>query len=164
MITGINESRTLAKHISCKCECNFDTEKRNSNQNGITISVGESVKIRKNIVCTQKSYIWNPATCSCKNSKYVESIVDNSVITCDEIIEEIKPIPANAILTKSTLTKCNSTKIDPTKFYFLPTFLLITIALLIAVNIYFSLIKYGTKQKPLRPCHYITSKLKETRN
>ena len=34
----------------------------------------------------EKDYIWNPATCSCKNSKYLRSIIDDSVITCDEII------------------------------------------------------------------------------
>ena len=35
----------------------------------------------------EKDYIWNPATCSCKNGKYLASIIDNSVITCDEIID-----------------------------------------------------------------------------
>ena len=32
MITGINESRTLTKHISCECKCKFDGRKCNSNQ------------------------------------------------------------------------------------------------------------------------------------
>ena len=32
MITGKNESKTLAKHISCKCKCKFDEKKCNSNQ------------------------------------------------------------------------------------------------------------------------------------
>ena len=27
MITGINESKTLAKHISCECKCKFDGTK-----------------------------------------------------------------------------------------------------------------------------------------
>ena len=36
----------------------------------------------------EKGYIWNPATCCCKNQKYLVSIIDNSVITCDDIIEE----------------------------------------------------------------------------
>ena len=27
MITGINESKTLTKHISCKCKCKFDGKK-----------------------------------------------------------------------------------------------------------------------------------------
>ena len=29
---GINESRTLTKYTSCKCECKFDRKKCNSNQ------------------------------------------------------------------------------------------------------------------------------------
>ena len=36
----------------------------------------------------EKDYIWNPATCSCENGKYLAIIMDDSVITCDEIIEE----------------------------------------------------------------------------
>ena len=32
MITGINESRTLIKHISCKCEYKFDGKQYNLNQ------------------------------------------------------------------------------------------------------------------------------------
>ena len=32
MITGINESKTLTKHISCKCKCRFDETKCKSNQ------------------------------------------------------------------------------------------------------------------------------------
>ena len=30
--------------------------------------------------------IWNSATCSCKNGKYLASINDDSVVTCDETI------------------------------------------------------------------------------
>ena len=32
MITGINESKTLTKHISCECKCRFDGRKCNSDQ------------------------------------------------------------------------------------------------------------------------------------
>ena len=32
MITGINESETLTKDISCKCKCKFDRRKCNSHQ------------------------------------------------------------------------------------------------------------------------------------
>ena len=31
--------------------------------------------------------MWNPATFSCKNSKYFTSIIDNLVITCAELID-----------------------------------------------------------------------------
>ena len=43
----------------------------------------------------RKNYIWNPATYSCKNGKYLANIMDDSVITCDEIIEETKSVPTN---------------------------------------------------------------------
>ena len=32
MITGINESKVLTKHISCECKCRFDGRKCNSDQ------------------------------------------------------------------------------------------------------------------------------------
>ena len=32
MITGINESKTLTEHLSCKCKCKFVGRKCNSNQ------------------------------------------------------------------------------------------------------------------------------------
>ena len=32
MIAGINESKTLTQHISCKCKCKFDGRKCNSDQ------------------------------------------------------------------------------------------------------------------------------------
>ena len=35
----------------------------------------------------EKDYVWNPATCNCENGKCLASIMDDSVITCDEIIE-----------------------------------------------------------------------------
>ena len=51
----------------------------------------------------QKTYIYknNTATCSCENGKYLASVIDNSVITCDEIIDA-ETIPINIICeTKS---------------------------------------------------------------
>ena len=46
----------------------------------ITVSVSVSAKILKNMICAK-----NAITCSCKNVKYLTSIIDNSVIACDEI-------------------------------------------------------------------------------
>ena len=34
-------------------------------------------------------------TCSCKNSKFLASIIDDSVITCDEIVKETKSVVTN---------------------------------------------------------------------
>ena len=33
----------------------------------------------------EKDYVWDPATCYCKNGKYLASIMDDSKITCDEV-------------------------------------------------------------------------------
>ena len=35
MMTGINESKTLTKHIPYKCKCKFHSKKCNSKSNGI---------------------------------------------------------------------------------------------------------------------------------
>ena len=42
---------------------------------------------KKHHICEQ-DFIWNPASCSCKNGKYLASIIDNSVIMCNEINDE----------------------------------------------------------------------------
>ena len=36
-----------------------------------------------------KKYVWNPGTCNCENGKYLASIMDDSVITCDELINAL---------------------------------------------------------------------------
>ena len=35
----------------------------------------------------RQNYIWSPTTCSCKNGKCLSSFIDDSFITCDEIID-----------------------------------------------------------------------------
>ena len=55
-------------------------------KSGITIYVSVIVKIRK--TCVQKRLY--PATCGCENGKYLASVIDNSVVMCDEIIEKQK--------------------------------------------------------------------------
>ena len=47
---------------------------------GITISLDVSVKE----IIHVKNMVWNPATCICKNGKYLASNVDK--IVCDEVI------------------------------------------------------------------------------
>ena len=94
----------------------------------------------------EKDYVWKPATCNCENGKYLASIIDDSAIICDEVIEsyheEIKTIPSNFDEKNITCTAQN--------FYILFFFLLTTITLLIAVSIYCYLIKYhDTKTKQI---------------
>ena len=66
------------KHISCECKCRFDGRKCNSDK------WWNNDKFR--CEC-EKDYVWNPATCSCENGKYLTSITDDLAIICDEVIE-----------------------------------------------------------------------------
>ena len=67
-----------------------------------------------------------------KIRRYLESIMDDSAITCDEIIESYNEE------TKSILTNFDERKATSKtqNLYILLAFLLITIALLIAISIY----------------------------
>ena len=84
MITSKNEARTTTKHVLCDdCKCKFNSTTCNSNQtwNSKTCQC-ES----KNYCKFKNSYSWNPSAFIGDNSKYLKSIVDTSVIECDEII------------------------------------------------------------------------------
>ena len=43
----------------------------------------------------EKDCVWNPCTSGCENNKCLENIIDDSVITHDQIIEVTKTIPKN---------------------------------------------------------------------
>ena len=69
--------------------------------------------------------------------KYSASIMDDSLMLCDEVIESYnEKINFNE---KKAICKIQN-------FYILVAFLLITIVLLIAVSIYCNLIEYQAKQ------------------
>ena len=76
----------------------------------------------------QKDYIWNPVTCNCENGKYLASVIGDSVIMCDDIIEETKTV-ATSFNEKNAIYKTKD-------FYILLAFFLITITLLIVASIY----------------------------
>ena len=67
-------------------------ESINKIKSGIKINVGASVKTQKTL-SLQRDFIWNPATSSCENGKFLANVIGYSVITCDEIIEGTKSIP-----------------------------------------------------------------------
>ena len=50
---------------------------------GITINVDVSVKK----LIYVKKIVWNPDTCNCENEKYLASIMYDSAIVYDEVIE-----------------------------------------------------------------------------
>ena len=84
IITGINESQTLTKHISCKCKCRFNRRKCNSGEWSNNDKC--RCECKKLHVC-EKDYVRNPSTCNCENEKYLANIMDNSAIMCDEAVK-----------------------------------------------------------------------------
>ena len=107
---------------------------------GLMINVDVSIK---NIIYVKKIMFGILLHAAVKIKKYLASIMDDSVIICDEVIdsyyEKIKTIPTNFNEKNITCKRQN--------FYILLAFLLITITLLRGISIYCCLIKYHTKQK-----------------
>ena len=104
----------------------------------------------KNNIC-EKDYIWNCSTCSCKNGKHLASIMNDSAIMWDEIIE--------SNYEETNLNEKNIT-CKTENNYILVAFLLITL-ILIAVSIYCYLIKYQTKQKHSVRFHVTNNQLEK---
>ena len=81
----------------------------------------------------EKNYIWNPATCSCKNGKYLpsRSIIDDSLFTCDETIDAEAKLNDEETITVPTNFDEENITCNIQNFYILLAFLLINITLLI---------------------------------
>ena len=60
----------------------------------------------------KRDYVWNPATCNCESRKYLACTMDDSAITCDEIIESYDE-ETNIIEKKAT---CKMQKTAHTTF------------------------------------------------
>ena len=141
-VTGINESKALTKHISCKCKCGFDGRKCSSDQRWNNDKFGCECK---------KCDVLNPATSSCENGKHLASIMDDSAIICDEVIDTVVELNGQTIFFKKKAT----VKIKISIF----AFFLIAIALLTAVSIYCYLVNFQRKRKHLLLSHFISSKI-----
>ena len=84
MISEINELKTLTKHVSWERKCKFDGRKYNLNQKWNNDKCW--CECKQHHTC-EKDYTWSPTICSCENDKYLANIMDDWVITCDEIID-----------------------------------------------------------------------------
>ena len=54
-------------------------------EGGIMTNVDVSVKNVMQLSCHVMYYIWNSSACNCEKVKYLASIMDDSLITCDEV-------------------------------------------------------------------------------
>ena len=100
---------------------------------GIWINVNVNVK---KLHVFEKDYVWNLTTCNCENGKYLASIIDDSVIPFDEIIESYDEDTKSKLYDETNFNEKKS-NFKTQNVHILLVFLLITIALLIAVSCYF---------------------------
>ena len=77
-------NQNLTKDISCECKCIFNGRSCNSDQMWNNDKCW--CECKKTYICEQ-GYIRNPSTLSCENWKCLAIMIDDSVITCDQIIE-----------------------------------------------------------------------------
>ena len=87
----------------------------------------------------EKEYVWNPSTCICENGKYLGNVMDDSAIICDDVTNaDVKLSPKDDVETKTIPRNFNEKKVTckMQNLYILLAFLLITIALLVAVSVY----------------------------
>ena len=110
IITGINKSKTLTKHISSECKCKFDGRKCNSDQWWNKDKYPCECKKRR---ACGKDYAWNPAIRSCENGKYLPSTMDESAIICDKVIDEL--VTKNQFFWKKKVT-CKTQNLLPFHF------------------------------------------------
>ena len=73
-------------NVNLHCDC----KKCDSNHLWNNDKCQSECKNPKECYVCKKYYIWNPATCSSENGEYVGNIIDDSVITQDEITDTTK--------------------------------------------------------------------------
>ena len=134
----------MAKYVSCDCKCKFKSARCDSNQKWNNKTCQCECKNCK------KDYSWNPSPYHCENGKYLKSIVDDSVIACDEIIFVMDIATTNMANTIATnATKKVRFKVD---CYILHTVILEIILLLIITIICYHYAKYRSKINNILLC------------
>ena len=56
----------------------------------------------------KKGYFWKPSTCICENNKYLISIVDTSLIKCNEIVSVVDIVSTKITNVVATNVSINS--------------------------------------------------------
>lgn len=87
MVKEINESKTLIKHISYECRCEFDGRNCNSKQKSDNGKCQCECEYLKNHTCTK-------------------SIIDDLLVTCDEIVDRPETVSISFTNKKFFLLLC----------------------------------------------------------
>ena len=85
MITGgLNESKKITKPVWFNFKCKFDITKCKPNQWWNNDKC--QCECRKTHIC-ETDYAWDSAACNCENGKYLASIMYDSKIVCDKVLD-----------------------------------------------------------------------------
>ena len=159
MITRIKKAKKMVKHLSCDYKCKFNSTTCNSNQKWNDYKWQCEFK---NCRTCQKDCSWNRNKDICETGKYLKSIIDSSVILCDEILNTTDSVSTNVTKTISTsMLDTISTNVASTvsinsgdkkvrykiDCYILHTVLLLIILIFIIAIISYRYAKYRSKQK-----------------
>ena len=117
MIKEMNELQTLTKHIyHSNVNINFMLENVTRVNSELTINVDVSAKIQENITWVKEIifgillHTWTRG-----NGEYLESLIGDSVIKCDEFIKVAKTTPTKAAPTNTAATKTVPTNLNKEK-------------------------------------------------
>ena len=103
----------------------------------------------KNYHACKKGYFWKPSTCICENNKYLISIVDTSLIKCDEIVSVVDIVSTKITNVVATNVSINSDdrKGDIKMIAIFCIVLLVIILLLIITIICYHFAKHRSNEK-----------------
>ena len=105
MIVNKKETKTIKNLMSCDCKWKFNSTTCNSNKK----LNNETCQCEcKNYHACKKGYFWKPSTCICENNKYLISIVDTSLIKCDEIVSVVDIVSTKITNVVATNVSINS--------------------------------------------------------
>ena len=115
----------------------------------IVIIVNVNVSM-KSIKKCKNDYSWNPSICICEKNRYLKSINDTSVITCNEIMSQTVCQQMWQILYQQisqVSTNFDNKKVRQKMDYHILNTFLLAIILLSIIMIYYHYAKHRSKQK-----------------
>ena len=113
LVTRKHKSKTLKKIYYASINVCLMVENVIQIKRGMKNCVDVSAKVTKIIMWPKICiYILNPSACTYRNGKYSASVIGDSAITCNEIIEVTKNIATETVPTKIISTNFNKKKVS----------------------------------------------------
>ena len=116
LVSGINETRRIEWHETCKCKCRFNSSFCNNKQRCDDDKCRCQCKELIDKCVWDKEFIWNPSNCECKscdfseyldykNCKWKKRLANKLAEKCTENIYEVK---ISEVTLTENMRKCIS--------------------------------------------------------